>query len=186
MGIYGLTSGDVQNQGVSKVPPEGLGEGSVHAPLLGMWTASFFPSLHIVCLRCFCVHISPFYYARVLLYIQASLVAQLVKNLTVDTGDARDMGSIPGSGRSPREGNGNPLQYACLGNSMDRETCWATVHAVAQNQMRLRTYTQTLFLRIRAHPLLTQDVCFLVGPHSETLGSGGHNAMHIKDPQGKV
>ena len=96
------------------------GEGSVHAPLLGMWTASFFPSLHILCLRCFCVHVSPFYYARVLFYTRASLVAPLIKNLTVDTGETRDMGSIPGSGRSPREGNGNPLQYACLGNSMDR------------------------------------------------------------------
>ena len=48
----------------------------------------------------------------------ASLVAQMVKNLPVKAGDKR---SIPGLGRSPREGNGNPLQYSCLGNSMDRE-----------------------------------------------------------------
>ena len=39
--------------------------------------------------------------------------------------NARDLGSIPGSGRSPGEGNGNPLQYSCLGNPMDRGTCWA-------------------------------------------------------------
>ena len=47
-------------------------------------------------------------------------MAQLVKNLPADTGDARDVGLIPQSGRSPGEGNGNPLQYSFLENSMDR------------------------------------------------------------------
>ena len=42
------------------------------------------------------------------------------------------MGSIPGLGRSPGEGNGNPLQYSCLGNPMDREAWWALVHVVAK------------------------------------------------------
>ena len=42
--------------------------------------------------------------------------------------NARDSGSIPGSGRSPGEGNGNPFQYYCLENSMNRGTWWATVH----------------------------------------------------------
>ena len=46
--------------------------------------------------------------------------------------NAGDLGSIPGSGRSPREGNGNPLQYSCLENSMDRGTWQATVHRVAE------------------------------------------------------
>ena len=50
----------------------------------------------------------------------ASQVAQLVKNLPANAGDTRDVGSIPGSGRSSGEGNGNPLQYFCLGNPMDR------------------------------------------------------------------
>ena len=45
------------------------------------------------------------------------------------------MGSIPGSGRSPGEGNGNPLQYFCLGNPMDRGAWWATVHEVAESDM---------------------------------------------------
>ena len=45
---------------------------------------------------------------------------------------ARDMGSIPGSGRSPREGTGNPFQYFCLKNTMDRGGWWATVHVVAR------------------------------------------------------
>ena len=46
---------------------------------------------------------------------------------------AGDLGSIPGSGKSPGEGNGNPLQYSCLGNPMDRGTWWATVHGVSKS-----------------------------------------------------
>ena len=51
--------------------------------------------------------------------------------------NAGDVGSIPGSGRSPGEGNGNPLQYSCLGNSTDRGAWRATVHGVAKSQTRL-------------------------------------------------
>ena len=47
--------------------------------------------------------------------------------------NAGDLGSIPGSGRSPGEGNGNPLQYSCQENSMDGEACWATVHGIAES-----------------------------------------------------
>ena len=47
--------------------------------------------------------------------------------------NAGDLGSIPGSGRSPGEGNGNMLQYSCLQNSMDRGVWWSTVHAVAES-----------------------------------------------------
>ena len=62
----------------------------------------------------------------------ASQVVQVVKNVLANAGDARDMGSLPGSGRSPGVGNGNPLQYSCLKNSMDRGAWWATVHGVAK------------------------------------------------------
>ena len=48
--------------------------------------------------------------------------------------NARDLGSIPGLGRPSGEGNGNPLQYSCLENSMDRGAWWATVHEVAKSQ----------------------------------------------------
>ena len=53
----------------------------------------------------------------------------VVKNPPVNAGD---MGSIPGLGRSPGKGNGNPLQYSCLENSMDRGLWWATVHGVTK------------------------------------------------------
>ena len=52
----------------------------------------------------------------------------MVKNLSADAGDTRDVGSIPGLGRSPGEGNGNPFQYSCLENFMDRGAEQATVH----------------------------------------------------------
>ena len=52
-----------------------------------------------------------------------------------------DLGSIPGSGRSPGEGNGNPLQYSCLENPMDRGAWRATVHGVAKSRTRLSDFT---------------------------------------------
>ena len=60
------------------------------------------------------------------------LVAQGLKCLPVSACNAGDLGSIPGSRRSPGEGNGNPLQYSCLKNPMDRGTLKATVHRVAR------------------------------------------------------
>ena len=59
----------------------------------------------------------------------ASLVAQMAKNLPAMQGTL----SVHGSGRSPREGNGYPLQYSCLGNSMDRGTWWATGHGLTES-----------------------------------------------------
>ena len=55
--------------------------------------------------------------------------------------NAGDMGSIPGSGRSPGDGNGNPLQYSCLENTVDCGAWWATVHRVAKSWTRLRDFT---------------------------------------------
>ena len=61
----------------------------------------------------------------------------MVKNPPASAGDVRDVGSIPGWGRSPGEGNGNPLQYSCLENPMDREDRRATVHGVTKSQAQL-------------------------------------------------
>ena len=58
----------------------------------------------------------------------------VVKNLPVNAEDVRDPGSIPGSGRSPGGGHGNPLQYSCLENPMDRGASWAVVCRVTKSQ----------------------------------------------------
>ena len=60
-------------------------------------------------------------------------MAQLVKNQPANAGDAEDEGLIPGWGRSPGEGNGNPVQYSCLENSMNRGAWWAMVHGVMKS-----------------------------------------------------
>ena len=61
----------------------------------------------------------------------------MVTNLPANAGDTGDVGLIPGSGRSPGGGNGNPLQYSCLENSMDRETRRAMVHGAAKSWIPL-------------------------------------------------
>ena len=58
----------------------------------------------------------------------------MVKNLPANAGDVRNTGLIPGSGRSPGVGNGNPLEYSCLENSMDRGARWASVRGVAESR----------------------------------------------------
>ena len=67
----------------------------------------------------------------------------VVENLPASAGAIKYSGSVPGSGRSPGEGNGNPLQSSCLGNPMDREGWWATVHGVTKSWIRLSTTTTT-------------------------------------------
>ena len=62
----------------------------------------------------------------------------MIKNLPADAGDPRDAGSVPGLGKSPGEGNGNPLQYSCLENPRDRGAWWAAIYGVAQSQTRLK------------------------------------------------
>ena len=67
--------------------------------------------------------------------VRVFLSDTVVKNLPANAGDTRDMGSIPGWGRSPEGGNGNPLQYSFLENPMDRGAWWTTVHGVAKSWM---------------------------------------------------
>ena len=62
-------------------------------------------------------------------------MALAVKNPPANAVDERDTGSTPGLGGSPGEGYGNPLQYSCLENPMDREASWATVHRVTKSQI---------------------------------------------------
>ena len=78
----------------------------------------------------FCEQVKQCFVLYIPTYI-ASLVAQMVKNLPAMQ---ETQGLVPGSGRSSGEGNGNPLQYSCLKNSMDSGTWWATVYGVAKSQ----------------------------------------------------
>ena len=68
---------------------------------------------------------------------RASQMALVVKNLLGNAGDIRHMDSIPGLGRSPGGGHGNPLQDSCLENSMDRGAWWPTVYRLAKSQTQL-------------------------------------------------
>ena len=67
----------------------------------------------------------------------------VVKNLPTNAGDAGDTDSIPGLGKSPGGGNGNPLQHSCLGYPMDRGAWTATVHGVTKSQTQLSNWTHT-------------------------------------------
>ena len=97
--------------------------------------------------------------------------------------NARDLGSIPGSGRSPGEGNGNPPQYSCLENSMDRGAWQATVHGVAKSWTQLsnsphtHTHTHThCFFALSAYIL---SKSWYGTPSS--LHSGEYPACHVGD-----
>ena len=62
------------------------------------------------------------------------MMVLVVKNLPASAGDIRDMGSISGLGRSPGGGHGNPVQYSCVENPMDRRAWWSTVHGVTKSR----------------------------------------------------
>ena len=79
----------------------------------------------------------PFLFWFLLFIIRASQVVLVLENSPAMQMDIRDMGSGPGSGRSPGGGHDNPLQYSCLENSMDRGAWWATDHGVAKSRTRL-------------------------------------------------
>ena len=75
-------------------------------------------------------------------------MAQVVKNSPANAGDIRDVGLTPGSGRFPGEGNGNPLQYSCLGSCMDGGAWRATVHRAAKRWMRPSTISGPIIISI--------------------------------------
>ena len=81
-----------------------------------------------------CINKDPTLYSTAIYIKWASQVVLVVKNLPANAGDIRDVGLIPGLGRSPGETNGNPHQYSCLENPMDRGAWWPTVHRVTKSQ----------------------------------------------------
>ena len=77
---------------------------------------------------------------------RASWVALAIKNPTAKAGDIRDMGSIPGLGRSPGGGHGNPLQYSCLENPVGRGALQATVHRIRKSWTQLRQLSMHTYM----------------------------------------
>ena len=98
--------------------------------------------------------------------IRASHVTPGVKNLPANAGDRRDVGLIPGWGRSPGGGHGNPLQYSYLKNPMDRGAWWVTVQGVAKSRTRLNDFYFTgRTLSTCAHlPVSSKRHCWISGP----------------------
>ena len=126
----------------------------------------------MTCARAFCTHVAG---KRITWW--ASQVALMVKNPPAKAGDMRDSISIPGSGKSPREGHSNPLRYSCLENPMGRGAWWAAVRRVVMSQTLLkrpsmRAHTphvifKTLILLLMGFVYLLLFVCkltFLVMP----------------------
>ena len=75
---------------------------------------------------------------------RASQVVLVLKNLPANAGDVRNVGLIPGLGRFPGGGHGNPLQYSCRENPIDRGAWWATVHRVAKSQIQLKQLSSAM------------------------------------------
>ena len=107
----------------------------------------------------------------------ASQVALVVKNPSANAGDVRDKSSIPGLGKSPGEGNGNPLQYSCVENPMDRGAWRATVHRVAKSRTRLKRLSMQahmirLYLSALPVTLARSDLTWM-------LATGSHPAPQL-------
>ena len=114
------------------------------------------------------------------MHMWASQVALVVKNPPANAGDIRNVGSIPGSGRSPGGGHGYPLQYSYLENSMDggaqwarvhmdRGGWWARVHRVAKSRTQLKPISTAL------HRHITESLCYI--PETSTTLSFTHTLV---------
>ena len=110
--------------------------------------------------------------------------------------NAGDLGSIPGLGRSPGEGNGNPLQCSCLENPMDGGAWWTTVHRVTKSQTGLSDLTFTFTFHDDLQDLLEltprKEVLFIIGDWNEKVesqeipGVTSSLALEYRMKQGKV
>ena len=106
-------------------------------------------------------------------------MALTVKNLPAKAGDIKEVGLIPGSGRSPGGRHSNPFQYSCLKNPMDRGTWWATVHRITKSWTRLKRLNMHILIVITfRHYQLSSDYsqwgfCTLTSPNSPPSLSTG-------------
>ena len=104
----------------------------------------------------------------------ASQVVLMVKNLAANSGDIRNTGSIPGLGRFPGEWHGNPLQYSCLENLMDRGVWWDTVHRVENSGTPLKR----LSMQAQGEYIFFQKIHF---NHAKNPGASlGRKERHLR------
>ena len=116
--------------------------------------------------------------------LRASHLALVVKNPPANAGDIRDAGSVLGSGRSPGGEHGNPLQYSCLENPMDKGAWWATDHRVAENQTqlkRLSTHTSLIWCAEKSPLPLRSSSPKLITPRGKCQTVEGHCVCKIPD-----
>ena len=107
----------------------------------------------------------------------------MVKTPPASAGDRRDAGSVPGLGRSPGGGHGNPLQYSCLENSMDRGARWGIVHGAAKSRTRLNDFTFTFHFHALEKEMATHSSVLAwrvpgTGEPGELLSMGSHRVGH--------
>ena len=100
----------------------------------------------------------------------------MVKKPPANAGDVRDTGLSPRSGRSPGEGHGNPLQYSCLENAMDRGTWQVTVHGVAKSQTRLKRLSIVYWIIEKAREF-HKNIYFCFTDYAKAFDCGDHNKL---------
>ena len=98
----------------------------------------------------------------------------MVKNPPANAGDAEDVCSTQGSGRSPGVGNGNPLHYSCLVKSIDRGAWWVTVHGVAKSNTSLKSLS-TMHTQIYVYTFMHTHTCIFMHAHMHT-----HVCIHMQ------
>ena len=126
-----------------------------------VYGSSISPSLRVFILPFLINCLMEFGLCSLLTIIATTLGGPMVKNLPPSAGEARDMVSIPASGRSPGGGHGSLLQYSCLENPMDRGVWCAAVHGVAKSQTQLSKHTHALSWLL---PSLASSLRFFYNP----------------------
>ena len=129
--------GDLTNPGIEPRSPALQVDSFPSEPPGKHMRACFYNFCRFIVLSLFFTELKSFYLWCDASQFKASQAAPVVKNLPANAGDIRHVGSILGLGRSPRGGHGNPLQYSCLKNPMDRGAWRATVHRVTKSRIRL-------------------------------------------------
>ena len=126
-----------------------------------------------------CLHTS----CQCLSLTKASQMALLVENLPATAGEVRDAVLIPGSGRPPGGGHGNPLQYFCLENPMEKRACLATVHEVAKSQTQLKWLSTAHSSRSPGNTVLRLEVSVLQLKVGQ--GTAGNGSVSCRGLVGK-